>query len=293
MIKSWVWLVICLSANLAALGEIRMGVVMNDESSIPKIVLDTFKEELIKFYPTAEIQTFLLPPNGDVTNVRREVLNFYPHINFAIGKEPALFCHSLSIFPFVYTLVLDPFAAGLVDENGQSLVNGTGINVHISPRQQLLELKKEIPSTKFVGTIYSDKSVAYYQKGREAAESIGLSLMGLEASNPDEVSKHFRELSRDGIDSFWLILDPKLLTVNTLKFLVEACEIRKVHLLTFNPNHLKNGASIAVYLDYNLLGKQVAELVFKIMQGSKAREIPLEDITYTKASTNPDYVYTQ
>lgn len=236
--------------------------------------------------PSAEIKRCEMNDYQSIHSLRKEILDFYPNVNFAIGKPAAELCSSLTLFPFVYTMVLNPRAAGLVDMNGKNKINATGINIIPSPLSQFEELKKYFPKTKMIGTLYSNNSLQIFSKGKEACETLHLGLESMMVNNSDEVTKQFRNLTRKPIDVFWLIFDMNLVNKFNLEYLIQGCQIRQINLLTFNPNHIKMGATIAVYLDYEGLGKQASEIMIRILNGDSASSIPTSESKYTRTSCN-------
>jgi putative tryptophan/tyrosine transport system substrate-binding protein len=242
-------------------------------------------------FPSIEVKICIMEENQPEQTLRKEILNYYPDINLAIGKPAAQFCNSLTIFPFVYTMVVNPKTSGLVNEKGLTSVNGTGINILPSPLSQFEELKKHLPNTKVVGTLYSPSSLPIFTKGKDACTKLHLTMEAAQVDNPDDVTKYFRNLAKKEINVYWLLFDMNLVNKFNLEYLIQGCQIRQINLLTFNPNHIKMGAAIAVYLDYEGLGKQLGEVALRVLNGEVVTSIPMADAKYTKTSLNEKNIF--
>jgi ABC-type uncharacterized transport system substrate-binding protein len=208
-----------------------------------------------------------------------------------VGGQAAELCKKLILFPFIYTMVLNPVKADLMDPSGKNKPNCTGIKVFIDPKSQLEQLKKTLPKTKVIGRLYSAQSVDMLAKAKEVAKQMGMTLETVEVKSLDEVSQKFRELVKKGIDAFWLQVDSNVLSQSTLEYLVHGCQMREINLLTFNPNHVKDGASIAVYIDYTGLGEQAAKITTRILNGAPIDSIPSAEAEAPKTSINTKFLF--
>jgi ABC-type uncharacterized transport system substrate-binding protein len=264
----------------------RVVIIMSEKNNIYEKIADTCNEELTRLFPSGTIQIFNMTDYKNPQALRKTVLDFYPDVNLAIGRNAAMLCNSMTIFPVVYTMVINPVEAELLDENGHKRLNGTGINTLVSAKSQFEELRKNMPDARIIGTLCSEKSAPFVKKAEVEAKKLGLSIETLRVNSPDQVSQQFRALSKKKIDVFWLVFDVIVISEFTLGYLMDSCEARQISFLSFNPNHLKMGASIAVYLDYAGLGKQASEIITRILRGEDASSIPIADGRYTKTQLN-------
>jgi ABC-type uncharacterized transport system substrate-binding protein len=268
----------------------RVAVVLSGKDPIYQKLAEAYLQNLHKNHPDLQSLIFYLSEQ-DPEDVRKQLLNFYPNVNFAVGGKAAELCKKLILFPFIYTMVLNPEKADLMDPHGKNKANCTGIKVLIDPKSQLEQLKKVLPKTKVIGRLYSAQSAEILGKAQEVAQQMGLTLETAEVQSLDEVSQKFRELVKKGIDAFWLQVDPNVLSQSTLEYLVQGCQMREINLLTFNPNHVKDGASIAVYIDYTGLGEQAAKITTRILNGTSIDSIPSAEAEAPKTSINAKFLF--
>ncbi len=273
---------------------VRVAVVLSEKDRVYQKIAEVYLQTLQKKYPDLKSLTFTLSEQ-DPETVRKQLLDFYPNVNFAVGKSAADMCGKLILFPFIYTMILNPVKTDLMDSAGKNKLNCTGIKVLINPKFQFEQLKKAIPGSKIIGCIYSSRNTTdgdeMLHKAKEAATQLGLTFEAVKVQNLYEISQKFRELVKKGIDTFWLQVDPNVLSKNTLEYFIQNCKIYEINLLTFNPNHVENGASIAVYIDYSQLGKQAAEITELILHGTPVDSIPAAEAQYTKVSLNPNFLF--
>lgn len=268
--------------------EQRICIVLSEQNKIYDLIEENFESQLLKLFPKIEIKKIIL---DDKNNYQKEILDFYPDVSFAVGTAAVKVCDVLTIFPFVYTMVLNPVNCGLRDQSGKNLSYCSGISVIIDPESQFIKLKQVMPEIKKIGTLYSEKSVKLLEKARKAALSLNLTLYAEKVDYIDQVPKAFRTLMKNSPETFWLILDTNILSDDTYSYFVEACKATGVNFLTFNPNHLKQGASVAVYLDYRGLGQQAAQMVSRVLKGESVNTIPEEEAKYTLCKVEESNLY--
>ena len=266
----------------------RICFIFSEKNKVYDLIADTCEKELKNNFPDINIKTIFME-TGKTYN--KEILDFYPDVNFALGGAAAKLCDTFSVFPYLFTMVLNPEALGLTDTKGKARGFGTGITVILDPLAQFKALKSVIPESKVIGTLYSEKTSGIISKASESAESLGMKLVAQQVNSIDDVTKAFRLLVKSEIDTFWLLLDTNVLSMDTIEYYVQGCNIRQINLLTFNPNHLKNGASIAVFIDYLGLGKQSAEIISRILKGQAADKIPVEGAKYTTIKLHEKNVF--
>ena len=268
--------------------EQRICIVLSEQNKIYDQIEEGFEIQILKQFPELEIKKVILDEKSDC---QKEILDFYPDVNFAIGTSAVKICDALTVFPFVYTMVLNPVNCGLRDHSGKSLSYCSGISVIMDPGSQFIRLKEIMPEIKKIGTLYSEKSAILVEKARKAALSLKLTFYAEKVDYIDQVPKAFRKLMKNSPEVFWLILDTEVLSADTLSYFSEACKAAGMNFLTFNPNHLKQGASMAVYLDYFGLGKQAAEMISRVLKGDSVNKIPEEEAKYNLCKVEESNFY--
>ena len=291
MIRKSLFLFLLLALVSTEVYAARVAIILSEKNRVFQIVADGAVAAFSDLDPSTEVRIFTFSRQSNAKTMRKQILDYYPDANFAIGRPAADLCSSMTLFPYIFTLVLNPTKAGLVDATGRSTGYSTGIKILISPYAQFKEIKKSVPSTQVVGCLYSYDTADLIEKAKLAASKLDLTLETEVVSGLNEVSTRFRQLAKRGIDSYWLIVDTKVLSKDTLDYLIHSCSIREINFLTFNPNHVKVGASIAVYLDYPGLGKQGAEVALEVLRGSKINDIPIADAKYTKSALHGENVF--
>ncbi len=267
----------------------RVCIVLSEKNKIYNQIEESFENQLSLMFPALEIKKVVLDENTAVH--QKEIQDFYPDVNFAIGAMAVKVCDTFPVFPFIYTMVLNPGACGLINDFGKTLSYCSGISVIIDPEYQFSALKQVMPGISKIGTLYSEKSKALVEKSRTAMLSLNLTLFAEKVEDIQQVPQALGTLMKNAPEFFWLILDTNVLSDDTFGYLISTCKTSKVNILTFNPNHLKEGASVAVYLDYAGLGHQAAKMASRVLKGESVTSIPVEESRYTLCKVEESNLY--
>ena len=187
-----------------------------------------------------------------------------PKLIFAIGNKAAQLANtSLSATPIVFSLAVNPVKYGLTGDNI------CGISLNVSPRDQLMMLKKVAPSIQKVGVIYNPESNAnVVDEARSVGRSLGIEIVASKVNSTAEVSDTINSLSGK-IDAFWMIVDPLVSNMDVLKRLLLFTLSEKIPLMVPAQPFVDGGGLLAVTVDYTNMGKQAGEIANQILSGSK------------------------
>jgi putative ABC transport system substrate-binding protein len=92
----------------------------------------------------------------------------------------------------------------------------------------------------------------------------------------------------DGIDAFWLLPDPTVITPETLATLQSLGFQNKLPILAFADKYLSYGAVVSVSFDVYAMGEQAGEMVRQILTGTNVNEIPVTPAKKIKVKFNED-----
>ena len=184
--------------------------------------------------------------------------------------------HIIKDTPILITAVTDPVAADLVESIARPGTNVTGTS-DLTPVKAQLQLLQEItPNAKRVGILYNAgevNSVVQVEIAREAAAELGLTLVEATAGNSSEVLQAAQSL-QGRVDAIYIPTDNTV--VSALESVVLVAERARLPLIAGESDSVSGGALATVGIDYYQLGRQTADIAYRVLQGENPAEISIE-----------------
>jgi putative ABC transport system substrate-binding protein len=139
--------------------------------------------------------------------------------------------------------------------------NRLGIEMALSPRQNLETLRRVFPRARRVGVIFDPgQTGGYVREAATAAAELGVTLIVREITRPADLSRHLGEL-RGQVDVIWLLPDPTALQGPNLDALLLASFESRIPLYGFARKYAELGAVAAAHLDPAAMGAQAAGML--------------------------------
>ncbi len=180
----------------------------------------------------------------------------------AIGLKAAL-AAKLEILdiPIITSMVLAPAKYDLPRDN--MTIIGLGIPIE----HQFATVKRLIPEAKRVGVLFDPAKTDHtIQHAKTLARNLGLQFESSPISSPQDVPNKLRALLPK-IDVLWLIPDSTVLTEDSLEFLLRTTLEARIPVVGFSSGLVRSGALAGLYINYSKVGKQVAGLAQKLLNG--------------------------
>ena len=176
--------------------------------------------------------------------------------------------------PVVYAGVTDPVAAKLVPSWEASNTNVTGVSDELPLDPQIDLMKKIVPTVKNVGYVYSPgevNSTIVLDQLKAKLTPQGVNLVAVPAQRSSDVLTAARSLNGK-VDLIYTSLDNNV--VSSYESMYKASVEMKKPLVASDTDSVKRGAVAALGVNYYDLGKKTGDVVFQILNGKKAGEIP-------------------
>lgn len=178
--------------------------------------------------------------------------------------------------PILITAVTDPVSAGLVESIERPGTNVTGTSDLTPVRAQLELLKALVPGVRRVGVLYNAgevNSVVQVALAREAAADLGFEMVEATVVNSAEVLQAAQSLV-GRVDALYLPTDNTV--VSAIESVIFVAERVRLPLIAGEDLSVERGALATVGLDYYQLGRQTADIAFRVLQGEDPAEIPIQ-----------------
>ena len=213
------------------------------------------------------VETFNLLGNVEkAPAIMSRILARKPRLIFALGAKAAVvskvWTASRPDVPVVFAMVLNWERYDLIVPNG----NVTGIAYDIDPGTFLASLSMVSPSSTTVGVIYNDEqSGQKVNLARRAAAILNLEIIEKTVDRPQDFQRAFKVMA-DSIDSYWILADPVVYTLENISWLEKRCLKNKLICLGPSENVTKLGVIMSVESDIKNIGIQAASLARSILE---------------------------
>lgn len=178
--------------------------------------------------------------------------------------------------PVVFSAVSDPVGANLMKDINKPENNITGTSDEIQVDQILNVALTINPDIKKLGFIYNSSeanSVSNLEKAKKFCKENNIELVEGSGSNITEIQSAVSVL----VEKCDAIFAPNDNTVaNSMSALVEAANKKKVPVYTGADSMVADGGFATVGIDYTNLGKETANMVDKLLKGTKVADIPVK-----------------
>ena len=229
----------------------------------------SFQKRLAELLGDGAVTVRKLNAEGDVATLRQmavDALSARPDllVSYTTPALQAVVAANRDGVPHVFGLVVDPWIAGIgLDRANPSAKPAwfTGIATP-PPAKRLFESARRMnPGLKRLGVVWNPaeaNSLAGITAGRAAARELGIEMVEANAASPTEARTAVDSVLSRGIDAFWILAD--INAQNAAPALIGACQQQRVPVLTSAPMLVRQGAMLGVGADYDVLGRQTAEL---------------------------------
>jgi len=195
------------------------------------------------------------------------------------GSAPALAAkHATAAIPIVF-VTGDPVGLGLVSSLSRPGGNLTGVNILTTElnAKRLDLLKEAFPGASRVGVL-ANPGPPVYRTARgyleEAAGSLGLRLHVKEVRDPKELDTAFAALTKERVDALLVVSDPMLFSQRS-RIASLARKTRLPGIYEWR-EFVEAGGLMSYGADLASLYRQAATYADKILKGTKAMDLPIE-----------------
>lgn len=176
--------------------------------------------------------------------------------------------------PVVFSVVTDPVSAGLVESMSSGGANVTGTS-DMTPVAQQLDLLLAMAPVKRLGHLYSSgeaNSAAIATLVKEYCVAKGIEFVESTITNSSEAKAALLAMA-DRIDGLYLGNDNTVFSA--LSAVSEVALDKKIPIMTADPSSAETIPVLAALgYDYYQMGRATGEIVVKILDGAKTKDLP-------------------
>jgi len=193
-----------------------------------------------------------------------------------------------SVIPIVFAMAIDPVGGGLVASLARPGGNVTGLSVQgtdtAGKRVDLLH--GAVPDLHRLGVmanVGNPSAVAELDEVQTTARTLGLEVAPLEIRRSEDIAPAF-ETAKSQVDALYVVVDT-LVTANRTRIINLALGARLPTMFN-NHDYVEAGGLMSYGPNFPALFYRTAELVDKILRGTKPSEIPVEQPTKFEIAVN-------
>ena len=215
-----------------------------------------------------------------------ELLDAKPDIIVAVAPQPARAAkNASSVIPIVFVAVADPIALGIVTNLARPGGNVTGLSTLVPGGfmgKMLALLKEAVPTASRIAVLWNSKNplhVALVPKELlPAAESLGVRLQMLDATEPSGISPTIEAAVRDRAQALLVLGDPMF--HRPFGRLPELALRARLPAMYLDQDVVKIGGGLLSYgPDWAVMFRRAAVYVDHILNGAKPGDLPVEQPT--------------
>ena len=250
--------------------------------------LDGFRAVLARMVPVRGLKSIAATTITDLVLaeepgpafLRAKVRAKRPDLILAVGTNALGAVKSIPDIPILYLMVPYPGAVAA------GRANTTGVEMIISPEQQLAAFVQVIPRLRRIGLIYDPRrNSALARRIMVAADKRGILVIEEQTEDSRQVQRLLDKLI-GRIDAFWMLPDHTVTTPETVEAILLFSLENRVPVLTFSEKYLKRGATVAVTFDPYTMGERAGEMAREIIARPGSSRIPLAVPATVKISIN-------
>lgn len=189
--------------------------------------------------------------------------------------------------PIVFTMVANPFAAGVGTTEAKHLPNVTGAYGANDVRRMMPIIRQLLPNARKLGTLFVPtevNSVYSYELLAEAAGAAKYELVSAPVNAGTDVLDATQSLCDQHLDA--ICLSNSNLTGATFPSIAQSANKAKVPIFAFLGSTATQGAVAVLTRDYYDMGVDSASLAARVMRGEQPATIPFHQSTASKLYLN-------
>ena len=178
--------------------------------------------------------------------------------------------------PIVFTMVANPFAAGVATTETEHLASVTGAYGSNDVDAMIPIIKQVLPNARRVGALYAPtevNSVYSHELLVKAAKGASYELVSLGINSPSEAPDVTQSLCGQQIDL--ICLPNSNLAGSSFPMIVQSARKAKVPVFGFLGSMASQGAVVVLTRDYHDMGADSGQIAARVMRGEKPAAIPL------------------
>ncbi|MBC8439036.1 MAG: hypothetical protein H8D87_05055 [Deltaproteobacteria bacterium] len=195
----------------------------------------------------------------------REILESDFNLFIAVGPRALTYLLQQKITTqIIYGMVVSPESF-----INSSNTNVSGVSLNIFSLTQLTIIKQVFPDIQKIGVLYDPKNNKnWFNSASFLARASEITLVSLDVSDSSMIPAVLEEKAKD-LDAVLFIPDATVISTTIIKHTIKQLILRKIPAIGYNNFFSESGAALSFVIDYQEVGKQVANLIYTFLNEKK------------------------
>jgi putative ABC transport system substrate-binding protein len=190
--------------------------------------------------------------------------------------------------PIVFTMVANPFIAGVGKSDNDHLKNVTGAYGSNDVTRMMPIIKQLMPNAKRVGALYAPNevnSVYSYELVEQGVKASGYELLSAGINSASEAPDATQSLCDKNLDLF--CLPNSNLASSSYPTIAQTATRAKIPIFGFMGSMASKGAVVALTRDYYDMGVDSGQIAARVIRGELPESIPFYQCKVSRLYVNP------
>jgi putative ABC transport system substrate-binding protein len=251
-------------------------------------VLEGFRQESRR----RSVGIFVLPTEEDMERLERQISLRKPDFIYCLGAKALEQTQHIRDIPKIFSLIT--YSAMQAWPDREDIF---GVTLDLAPLSQLEHIRRALPESRRIGLLYDPRqNRKIIDDAKRIALSMGMTIVAYPVSSILEIPSVLKEMENK-IDLLLALYDSTNYQPEAAKYILMQTLRKKIPLVGFSPTFAKAGALLALYGDYEDMGRQAARLMLavadrqehieRIMRPRKVRTAINEKVARAMRTTFP------
>jgi putative ABC transport system substrate-binding protein len=232
----------------------------------------------------------LAESTSDLPRAAKELVQLNPDVIVATATANALAAKmATSTIPIVVPALGNPIALGLIETYAHPGGNLTGIMPYVPglPAKQLELARDIVPAAVKIGIVNDPidaKAKGQWDEIEATAAKLEIKIVRADVSKPEDIEAAFKKFETEHADVA-IVLQSNLLFLEQARLATTAAATRLPTVYGYRV-HVEAGGLISYGIDLNACVHRAATYVYKILNGARAADLPVELPTKLELAIN-------
>jgi putative ABC transport system substrate-binding protein len=232
----------------------------------------------------------LAESTSDLPKVAKDLVQLNPDVILATASANALAAKmATSTIPIVVPALGNPVALGLIETYAHPGGNVTGIMPYVPglPAKQLELAREIVPSALKTGIVNDPidaKAIAQWDEIEATAAKLEIKIVGADVRKPEDIELAFQKFEAEHVEVA-IVLQSNLLYLERARIAATAAATRLPAVYGYRV-HVETGGLISYGVDLHACLHRAATYVYKILNGARAADLPVELPTKLELAIN-------
>jgi len=233
---------------------------------------------------------YLLGQSKTYDELAAELVRLNPDVIVVVGTPPALAAkRQTSTIPIIMAPAADPLRSGLVASLSRPGGNVSGVSLYGSElaRKRMEVLKEAVAGIRRIGVLENAGNPLHrflWEELQPAGPALGLEFRPFTVSDLNEMPATIAAMKRDGFNGFTHLSDAQFFSKR--RQISELAATHQLPAVYEAREYVEDGGLMSYGPNIPDLSRRAAVFVVKILQGTKAADLPIEQPTKFELAIN-------